>query len=68
MQEHYRLADGVSEDEANLIFNNAARKVIKDNFKHARCIFVASYYTQVNLLPFCMQVLKLLIFYFDMQM
>jgi magnesium-transporting ATPase (P-type) len=68
MQEHYRLADDVSEDEANLILNNAARKVIKDTFKHARCIFVASYYTQVNLLPFCMQVLKLLIFYFDMQM
>jgi hypothetical protein len=68
MQEHYRLADGVSEDEANLIFNNAARKVIKDTFKHARCIFVASYYMQVNLLPFFMQVLKLLIFYFDMQM
>jgi hypothetical protein len=53
MQEHYRLADSVSEDEANLVFNNVARKVIKDVFKHARCIFVASYYTQVNLLPFC---------------
>jgi hypothetical protein len=34
MQEHYRLADGVREDEANLIFNNAARKVIKVTFKH----------------------------------
>jgi hypothetical protein len=53
MQKHYRLADNVSEDEANLVFNNVARKVIKDVFKHARCIFVASYYTQVNLLPFC---------------
>jgi hypothetical protein len=52
----------------NLVFNNAARKVIKDVFKHARCIFVASYYTQVNLLPFYTQVLKLLIFYFGMQM
>jgi hypothetical protein len=68
MQEHYRLADGIRKDEANLVFNNAARKVIKDVFKHARCIFVASYYTQVNLLPFCTQVLKLLIFYFGMQM
>jgi hypothetical protein len=68
MQEHYRFADGVSEDEANLIFNNATRKVIKDVFKHARCISVASYYTQVNLLPFCTHVLNLLIFYFDMQM
>jgi hypothetical protein len=68
MQEHYRLADGVSKDEANLVFNNAARKVIKDTFKHFRCISVASYYMQVNLPPFCALVLKLLIFYFDMQM
>jgi hypothetical protein len=45
MHEHYRLANGVSEDEANLVFNNAAWKVIKDAFKHARCISVASYYT-----------------------
>jgi hypothetical protein len=55
------LADGISEDEANLIFNNAV-------FKNARCISVASYYMQVILLPFYMQVLKLLTFYFDMQM
>jgi hypothetical protein len=68
MQEHYRLADGVSEDEVNFIFKNATWKVIKNAFKHARCIFVASYYTLVNLLPFCTQVLKLLIFYFDRQM
>jgi hypothetical protein len=52
MQEHYRLADGVSKDETNLIFNNAARKVVKDIFKHTRYIYVASYYTQMNLLPF----------------
>jgi hypothetical protein len=45
------LADGISEDEVNHIFNNATRKVIKDAFKHARCISVAFYYTQVNLLP-----------------
>jgi hypothetical protein len=68
MQEHYCLVDGISEDEANLIFNNAAQKVIKDAFKPTRCISVASYYTQMNLLPFCTWVLKLLIFYFDMQM
>jgi hypothetical protein len=68
MQEHYRLADDVSEEEANLVFNNVARKVIKDAIKHVRCISVASYYTQVNLLLFCTQVLKLLICYFDMQM
>jgi hypothetical protein len=29
MQEYYCLVDGVSEDKANLVFNNAARKVIK---------------------------------------
>jgi hypothetical protein len=45
MQEHYRLADGISEDEVNLIFNNATWKVIKYTFKHAHCIYVASYYT-----------------------
>jgi hypothetical protein len=45
MQEHYRLADGVIEDEANLIFNNATQKVIKDTFKHAHCVSVVSYYT-----------------------
>jgi hypothetical protein len=56
------LVDGVSEDEANLIFNNAACKVIKDAFKHARCISIASYYTKVNLLLFCTYVLKLLFF------
>jgi hypothetical protein len=55
-------------DRANLVFNNATWKVIKDAFKNARWISVASYYSQVNLLPFCMQVLKLLIFYFDMPM
>jgi hypothetical protein len=45
MQEHYRLADGVCEDEANLIFNNAAWMVIKDTVKHACCISIATYYT-----------------------
>jgi hypothetical protein len=45
------LADDVSEDEANLIINNAAWKVIKDAFKHVGCISVASYYMQVNLHP-----------------
>jgi hypothetical protein len=60
------LPDDVSEEEGNLVFNNPTHKVIKDAFKDARCISVASYYTQVNLLPFYTQVLKLLIFYFDM--
>jgi hypothetical protein len=68
MREHYCLADSISEDEDNLVFNHAARKVIKDVFKHACCISIASYYTQVNLLPLRTQVLKLLIFYASMQM
>jgi hypothetical protein len=37
-------------DDANLVFNKAAQKVIKDAFKHARCISVATYYMHVNLL------------------
>jgi hypothetical protein len=45
------LADDISEDEANLIFKSVAQKMIKDGFKHTRCISVASYYTLVNLLP-----------------
>jgi hypothetical protein len=53
MLAHYCLVNDVSEDDTNLVFNNVAGKVIKDAFKHARCISVASYYTQVNLLPFC---------------
>jgi hypothetical protein len=53
MQKHCRLADRVREDIASLVFNNAACKVIKDAFKHAHCISIASYYTRVNLLLFC---------------
>jgi hypothetical protein len=45
MQEHYCLADSIGEDKANVVFNNATQKVIKDAFKHAHYIFVASYYT-----------------------
>jgi hypothetical protein len=45
MQEHFRLADGVSKAEASSVFINAAWKVIKEVFKNARCISVATYYT-----------------------
>jgi hypothetical protein len=45
MQEHYCLANSIGEDKANVVFNNATQKVIKDAFKHAHYIFVASYYT-----------------------
>jgi hypothetical protein len=60
--EHYRLVDGISEDEANLVFNNATQKVIKDVFKHARYIYVASYYTHVNLLSFLHADVELIVF------
>jgi hypothetical protein len=36
--------------------------VIKDAVKHAHCIFVARYYTQVNLLLFYTQMLRLFFF------
>jgi hypothetical protein len=52
------LADRVSEAQVNLVFKNDAWKVIKDAFKRARCISVVIYYMQVNLILFCMQVLK----------
>jgi hypothetical protein len=58
MQEHFHLADRVNKAEASLVFNNVAWRVIKGAFMHARCISVATYYTQVNLLLFCTQVLK----------
>jgi hypothetical protein len=47
MEEHFRLAGGVSKSKASSVFNNAAWKVIKDAFKHARYISIAIYYTQV---------------------
>jgi hypothetical protein len=58
MQEYFRLAEGVSEDKVILVFNNVAQKVIKDASKHARCTSVTTYYSQVNLLLFCMRLLK----------
>jgi hypothetical protein len=58
MHEHVCLANKVSEDEAILMFNIAAWNVVKDAIKHARCIFVATYFSQVNLLLFCTHVLK----------
>jgi hypothetical protein len=45
MQEHFCVADGVSEAKANSLFNNAARKVIKNAFKHAHCISITIYHT-----------------------
>jgi len=41
------LDDDVTEEAASFVFNNAARKVIKDAFKHAQCQSITYYYTQV---------------------
>jgi hypothetical protein len=41
------LVDGVSEVEASSVFNNVARNVIKDAFKHAGPISIVVYYTLV---------------------
>jgi hypothetical protein len=64
MHEHYRLDNGISEAETNLVFNNAAWKVIKDAFKHTRCISIATYYMQVkftSLLHACVEVIDFLL-------
>jgi hypothetical protein len=45
--EHFRLAEAVSIEMANIIFDKAAQKVIKDAIKHARLVSTALYYTQV---------------------
>jgi hypothetical protein len=47
MYEHFRLAEDVKEEMANIIFNKAARKVIKDAVKHAHLVSTAFYYSQV---------------------
>jgi hypothetical protein len=47
MQEHFRLINRVSETKTISVFNNVARNVIKDVFKHNRYIYVATYYTHV---------------------
>jgi hypothetical protein len=41
------LAEGVSKDVANIVFNKAARKVIKDAVKHARLVSISVFYTQI---------------------
>jgi hypothetical protein len=38
MQDHFRLAESISIDMANIVFDKVAQKVIKDAIKHARLI------------------------------
>jgi hypothetical protein len=47
MQEHFRLAEGVSLETTNIAFDKAVQKVINDTIKHARVISTTLYYLQV---------------------
>jgi hypothetical protein len=47
MQDHFDLAESVSMEMANIVFNKVAQKMIKDAVKHARLVFTALYYSQV---------------------
>jgi hypothetical protein len=44
---HYRLAEGISLEEANIVFDKAVQKVINDTVKHARLVFTTLYYSEV---------------------
>jgi hypothetical protein len=46
-QEHFHLAEGVSEEMANIVLDKVARKVIKDTIKHACFVSTTLYYSQV---------------------
>jgi hypothetical protein len=39
------LVEGISEDVANIVFNKAMCKVIKDTVKHARLVSISVFYT-----------------------
>jgi hypothetical protein len=43
MQEHFCLAEGISLESANIVFDKVARKVIKDAVKHAHLVSTALY-------------------------
>jgi hypothetical protein len=47
MQEYFYLAEGVSLESANIVFDKVAQKVIKDAIKHARLVSTTLYYSQV---------------------
>jgi hypothetical protein len=41
------LAEDISIRMANIVFDKAARKVIRDTVKHARLVSIALYYSHV---------------------
>jgi hypothetical protein len=46
-QEHFHLAEDISIEMANIVFDKAMRKVIKDVVKHAYHVSAALYYSQL---------------------
>jgi hypothetical protein len=46
-QEHFHLVEDISLKTANIIFDKATRKVIKDAVKHARLMSAALYCSHV---------------------
>jgi hypothetical protein len=44
-QEHFRLAEDISIEMANIVFDKATRKVIKDTIKHTCLVSTALYYS-----------------------
>jgi hypothetical protein len=47
MQEHFWLEKTIMEEASSFMFNNVARKVIKDYFKHTHLQSITYFYTQV---------------------
>jgi hypothetical protein len=47
MQEHFRVTEGISLEAANIVFDKAAQKVIKNTIKHAHLVSTTLYYTEV---------------------
>jgi hypothetical protein len=45
MQDHFRLAESISMDMPNIVFDKVAQKVIKDAIKHA-CLISTPYTTR----------------------
>jgi hypothetical protein len=43
-QEHFYLAEGISKEMENIVFNKALHKLIKDVIKHAHLVSTAWYY------------------------
>jgi hypothetical protein len=41
------LVEGINLEAANIVFDKATRKVIKDAVKHARFVSTALYYSEV---------------------